>query len=379
MIFFMVKKMYMSNKSECLSVSHACYVLHGVLALWNKHPSTQAEGAGATANTESASASTIVEAKAELSSADGTHSDLAIGNDNNGPGPDDNEPFKDKYTKVLIKDPYNNRDALKKLTKRQKGVYVWSTLNNRYKYVGHSITLYNRISSYFLPSIIKSNARKALGHLNKHEFKEMTLTVYIMDIESKVEDVVALEEHLSTYWTWEPNLNVSVVVSSCDNEPLDQAMRERMLASHTLKGTPVYVYEAETLCLLFIFDSKQYMYKAISIHHKTLDDCLDSGGLYLDYFFLSIEPIEAASLKLIALDDMKALVISKWDAYKCKYHPAARAVLAIFKDDESKNIQCDSLGSLARRLKGDRTVIRGYLKGERPGMYYRGKWQFTYV
>ena len=51
------------------------------------------------------------------------------------------------------------------------------------------------------------------------------------------------------------------------------------------------------------------------------------------------------------------------------------AVKAIFKDDdkESKNIQCDSLSSLAERLKGDRTTIRGYLKGERPGMYYRGK------
>ena len=94
--------------------------------------------------------------------------------------------------------------------------------------------------------------------------------------------------------------------------------------------------------------------------------------MYLDSFFLSLEPIETVSIKLLALDDMKALVISKREAHKSKYHPDARAVLAIFKDDESQNFKCDSLGSLARRLKGDRATIRGYLKGEKSG-YYRGK------
>ena len=80
--------------------------------------SNQSEPANESANAPEKSANT------ELTSEDGTHSDLAIGNDNNGPGPDDNEPFKDKYTKVLIKDPYNNRDTVLKLTKKQKGVYV---------------------------------------------------------------------------------------------------------------------------------------------------------------------------------------------------------------------------------------------------------------
>ena len=86
----MVKKAHMSNKSE-------------------------------PANTESASANTPDElANTELSSADGTNSDINIGNGNNDP--EDNKPFK--YTKVFIKDPYNNRDTILRMTKRQKGVYV---------------------------------------------------------------------------------------------------------------------------------------------------------------------------------------------------------------------------------------------------------------
>ncbi|MCZ6914820.1 MAG: cbb3-type cytochrome c oxidase subunit I [Rickettsia endosymbiont of Ixodes persulcatus] len=52
--------------------------------------------------------------------------DLMIGNDDNGHNNDheDNKNFNHKYVKVFIKDPYNNRDAILKITKKQKGVYV---------------------------------------------------------------------------------------------------------------------------------------------------------------------------------------------------------------------------------------------------------------
>ena len=323
------------------------------------------------ANTESASANTEL-ANTELSSA---YSDLNIGNDNNGPGPEDNKPFKHKYTKVFIKDPYNNRDTIHRLTKKQKGVYVWSSFDNKNVYVGRSINLSARICTYFLPSILKSKARRVLSYLNKYGFNEINLTVYILDINTKLEDVVALEQHF--FDILKPNLNLTLIANVTGYQPpMVEEMKEKM---RKLKGTPIYVYEAETLCLLFIFESKTYMIDTINIHHNTLKDCLDSGDLYLEYFFLSIESLESENIKLLALDDMKALVRSKWDAYKNRYHPAARAVQAIHKDDKRKNFQCDSLGSLAERIKGDRTTIRGYLKGERPGMYYRGKWQFTYV
>ena len=38
----------------------------------------------------------------------------------------DNKKFKaeNNYVKVLVEDPYNNRDIILKLTKKQKGVYV---------------------------------------------------------------------------------------------------------------------------------------------------------------------------------------------------------------------------------------------------------------
>jgi len=120
------------------------------------------------------------------------------------------------------------------------------------------------------------------------------------------------------------------------------------------------------------------MYNSISIHHKTLNNCLDSGSLYLNYFFFSLDLIEESSnTKLLTFDEIKALVKEKKDDYIIS-HPAAKAILAEFKDNSNLNKTFDSLGSLAKELKGDRGVIRQYLNGTKSG-YYRGKWKFSYL
>ena len=48
--------------------------------------------------------------------------DVKISNNNNYNN-QDKKP-KHKYVKVLIKDPFNNRDTILKLTKKQKGIYL---------------------------------------------------------------------------------------------------------------------------------------------------------------------------------------------------------------------------------------------------------------
>lgn len=136
---------------------------------------------------------------------------LTIGNNNNQDNKDP-ENSKDKYVKVLVHDPFNNRDIILKVTKKQKGVYVWESLDSKQVYVGHSINLYNRISSYFMPSILKTKARRVLRYFNKYGFSNMKLTIYIMDEKSSLEQVVALEQHFID--SLKPNLNVDLVASS---------------------------------------------------------------------------------------------------------------------------------------------------------------------
>lgn len=549
--------------------------------------------------------------------------DIKIGNGNNKdfkPNSPQGGKGQDKYVKILVEDPYNNRDIILKITKKQKGVYVWETLDGKSMYVGHSINLYNRISSYFMPSILNTKARRVLRYLNKYGFSNIKLTLYIMDIGSSLDQVVALEQHFID--TLKPNLNVDLVASPlitycserdkelaikinreksgiyrwvntltgetyvgsavnlskrfhiyfnqksierilersnshilaailkygysnfkleileyCDSsktiireqyyldflypeynilqmagsslgrvtseqtklkiseslsgrslseevkqkmslsqkgrtcsEETNQLFREQRLGKDSLflgkkhteetqlkmsealgdkievfntetkqtmiynsnykaaealncseatiryyvkkgilykgihllqknlfsvktenvtdssqeirdklrkeRGTPIYVYESLTLNLLHVFGSKQHMYTSIGIHHKTLNDCLDLGTLYLDHFFLSLDLLETVSNNQLTLDVLRSDVISKRDLYKFR-HPAAKGILAEFKDDTRKNLEFDSLNSLAKHLKGDRKVIRDYLKGTKSG-YYRGIWKFTY-
>jgi len=89
------------------------------------------------------------------------------------------------------------------------------------------------------------------------------------------------------------------------------------------------------------------MYNTINIHHTTLNDCLNTGTEYLDAFFFSLDIIEESSkTDLLSLDQVQSLVRGKRELYDVK-HPAAKAILAEFKDDASQNLVFHSLFSPA--------------------------------
>ena len=219
-----------------------------------------------------------------------------------------------------------------------------------------------------MPSILKTKARRVLRYLNKHGFSNIKLTIYIMKDNSSLEQVVELEQHFID--SLKPNLNVDLVASgSGHHEPMSQEMREKLRKQ---RGTPLYMYNVKDLFLLYAFDSKQQAYDLINIHHNTLNDCLNLGNIYLDTYFFSLDLIEESTeTNLIPSDQIKSLVTDKRIVYNVK-HPAAKSILAEFKDEPKKNLEFDSLNSLAKHLKGDRQVIREYLKGDKSG-YYRGK------
>jgi len=132
-----------------------------------------------------------------------------------------------------------------------------------------------------MPSILNTKARRIIRYLNKYVFNDIRLTIYIMDIGSSLDKVVALEPHFID--TLKPNLHVDLVASGSGyNKPMSYEMRDKLRKE---RGIPVYIYNAETFDLLYIFEPKQHMYNSINIHHKTLNTCLDLGTLYLDNLF----------------------------------------------------------------------------------------------
>ena len=58
---------------------------------------------------------------------------VEIGNDNNNNDDKDPKKPKYKYVKVIVNDPFNNRDIILKVAKKQRGVYLWESLDNKHK------------------------------------------------------------------------------------------------------------------------------------------------------------------------------------------------------------------------------------------------------
>jgi hypothetical protein len=62
-----------------------------------------------------------------------------------------------------------------------------------------------------VPSILSTKARRVLRYLNKYGFGNIKLTIYVMNQNSSLEQVVELEQHFID--TINPNLNVDLVAS----------------------------------------------------------------------------------------------------------------------------------------------------------------------
>ena len=103
-----------------------------------------------------------------------------------------------------------------------------------------------------MPSILKTKARKFIRYLNKHGFSNLKLTIYVMDIKSNLDQVIALEQHFID--TLNPKLNVDLIAASSGyHEPMSQHIRDKLRKE---KGTPIYIYDSETLNFLYMFGSK---------------------------------------------------------------------------------------------------------------------------
>lgn len=228
-----------------------------------------------------------------------------------------------------------------------------------------------------MPSILKSKNRRVLSYFHKYGFENINLTLYIMDSSTPIEKIINLEQHYIDLYR--PLLNVDLIAKGSGyHSPMSPEMREKLQKE---RGTLVYMYDLENLELLYVFPSKENVYLHLNMHHKTLKACLSLGEAYLSRFFFSLEIVEEYStqdfnISLGIIEKVKVLLEEVRKNYERTYRNAKK-ISAIYKDDSSKNLEFASLNSLAKHLKGDRQVIRDYVKGVKSG-YYRGKWKFIY-
>nr|AQU12799.1 hypothetical protein [Thelephora ganbajun] len=278
------------------------------------------------------------------------------------------------HNKIEILDPYHNRNKIAEVAKGAKGVYIFEVENKNICYVGSSINLYNRVCSYFMPSILNKADRKVLRYLNKYGFTDIKLILLILDSNSTWEQVLELEQYYID--TLSPKLKVDLVAGGFNgyHSPMSPEARDRL---SKLRGIPIYLYDTTTKSLIFISDSKQWL-NNIGIHHKTMKIYLMNGNLYLNRFYLSIDLISEFPFEsILNTEELVSLINTVKSQYKPK-QPKSKSILAENYLNPKLNCTLSSIHKLSKYLKGDRGKIRNYLLGRSKGLY-RKQWKFTLI
>jgi hypothetical protein len=217
-----------------------------------------------------------------------------------------------------------------------------------------------------MPSVLNKADRYVLRYFKKYGFKDVNLIIYIMKDSSTIEELLKLEEREINKYSKNELLNVEIVPRSGYHLPMSEEARERL---RKIRGQPFYVYDNLTKSLIFMFDSKQYAYDNINIDHRTLDDCLYNGNLYLDRFMFTLEPLLEFNFEsLIDIKELKNLIIEQ--RYKFKViQPASKIIYVENIRNLSLNKQFDSISEFAKTVNGDRSTIRDYVNGKKTGLY----------
>ena len=236
-------------------------------------------------------------------------------------------------------------------------------------YVGGAVDLYNRATSYFMPSILASDKRRVYRYFANYGYEHMDLTLFVMPINTPFTEVIALEQHFIDML--EPDLNVDLVAGGMSGYHTPMSEVEKRIIRKK-RGTAFFLYDTVVNGLVYTFDAKQQAYNNIKIHHKTLDEHLDTEKLYLARFMFSTTKLSEYPLEvLLSLEEIGLLINSIREAYKPK-QPAAKTISAENVIHPGLSKQYNSISEFARAIKGDRQVIREYVNGVRPiGSLYR--------
>lgn len=290
-----------------------------------------------------------------------------------------------------FEDITGDRKNINKVAKNGVGVYIFNCScdqrsQSNLLYVGSSINLYNRVSSYFMKSILDNADRRVLRYLKSNGFKNVSLSLYIIEtvnyhersswrkddhidiINAKyrsAKKAICLEQYFIDKLN--PKLNVDLVArGSGHHNPMSLENREYL---RKLRGTAFFLYDMYTHSLIYKFLSKQYAYDNLKIHHTTLNSCLENGTLYCERFFFSVEPVSDIRYEdLLPIENIEKLMNEQRVLSKRK-QLLRKKIYAHHILNPKLSGNYNSINHFAKAVKGDRGTIRQYLNGNKLGNY----------
>lgn len=280
-----------------------------------------------------------------------------------------------RYTEHYVLGRYYNRVPISQHGKGVPGVYVFKDSETGAIYVGGAVNLYNRVTFYFMPSIVNSENRGVYRYLRTYGYDNLNLHMFTMSTRSDITQVVELEQYFINIL--KPDLNVDLIAGGFSgyHESMSQENKNKLQEERGLK---ILCYDTINNTLLYEFPSKTFLCSQVGIHNKTLKACLVEGNLYKGRFAFSIEPLLGYRTDTkFSLKDTLLLI----NEVKKEYKYVQRAAKPIYAENRlnphlSKYYR--GISEFARDVKGDRRSIRSYVNGKTTGLY-RKQWKFTLV
>lgn len=203
-----------------------------------------------------------------------------------------------------------------------------------------------------------------------------------MNPNSSIEQVLIMEQYfLDNYYNHPLNLNTDNTASGSPkggkHYPMSEMAKQRLRKQ---RGIAFFIYDITTASLVFMFDSKTDAKLHMNIDHRTLDDCLTNGTLYLGRFIISLEVItemHSSSEPLLSLTEFKDLINDVKVEYSITNQPVRKQFTALNVKNPSSPLcgTYNSIGEFARKINGDRGSIRSYINGGKPaGSLYKNEW-----
>jgi hypothetical protein len=215
-----------------------------------------------------------------------------------------------------------------------------------------------------MPSILNKADRYVLRYFKKYGFNNVNLILHICKDTVTITEILQVEEKFIAEYSSNKLLNIETVPRS--GYHFTEEAREKL---RKIRGKAFYVYDNLSKSLIFILDSKQYAYNQIKLDHRTLDNCLDNGNLYLDRFLFTLEPLLEFSFEsLISIEEFKYLITEQRYKFKVK-QPASKMISVENISNPLLNKHFDSISEFAKSVKGDRSTIRDYVNGKKIGLY----------
>lgn len=239
----------------------------------------------------------------------------------------DRIPLPSKYpcNYYNIKDPFNNRDLIKKFCRGNRVVYIWTHLPTGICLVGSSSSSIDRILSYFTKKYLFLDFRRGVQFLADWGFKDIQLTIiYFPYREYTTRDIKIIEAYYIT--------ELNSVLNTQKFVFLPDESESKLPLKRTNHGVHVYVYGPDKKRVLYIFYSKTAFYDEFGGRHDTLNWLLDLDTKLYDYFTFTSSPLEGSDFdNLLSMDELLD--------QKLKVNPKTRKKIAVKLIDLTNNME----------------------------------------